>query len=190
MGDHHNRPSGHEAVHRPLDHRLGARIEARRRLVEHEHRGIGERGPGERVELTFPGGEAAAPLAHLGVEALGKQAEPLVGSHDRECGVDVGIGGAGPCDADVLTNRSAEQKPFLRHDDDAVAERGQGRVTEIDPAERDRPELGVVHPGDELRGVDFPALVGPTSASRSPGAIVISTSRRTHPSSTGSPRRR
>ena len=44
-------------LHRLLDVVLGAGVEVRRRLVEHEHRRIGERGARDRHQLALAGRE-------------------------------------------------------------------------------------------------------------------------------------
>ena len=61
------------ALERALDGVLGARVEVRRRLVEHEHRRVGERGAGERHQLPLTGRQPRPALAHLGVEPLGER---------------------------------------------------------------------------------------------------------------------
>ncbi len=53
VGDHNHRAALHQALERSLHRRLRARVEVRRRLVEHEHRRIDERGPGQRDELPL-----------------------------------------------------------------------------------------------------------------------------------------
>ena len=65
------------ALERPLDRALGAGVEVRRRLVEHEHRRVGERGAGERHELALARRQPRAALAHLGVEPVGERGEAL-----------------------------------------------------------------------------------------------------------------
>ena len=58
VGDDHDGSALHEADHGRLDQRLGARVEARRGLVEHEEGRIDERGPGQRHELLLAGRQA------------------------------------------------------------------------------------------------------------------------------------
>ena len=58
VGDDDRRATRHQPIERPLDDRLGARIEVARRLVEHQHRRVDQRGTGERDELTLPGRQA------------------------------------------------------------------------------------------------------------------------------------
>ena len=69
----------------------------------------------------------------------------------RDRGVDLGVGRARPRQADVVADRAAEQEALLRHDDDALAQRGHRGVR----AGRRRrsatvPAGRVVEPGDQL----------------------------------------
>ena len=77
VGDHDHRAALHQAVHGVLDEDLGAGVEARGGLVEHQHGRVGQRGPGQRDQLLLPRREPGAPLLHLGVEALGEAREAL-----------------------------------------------------------------------------------------------------------------
>ena len=79
--DDDRRPTLQEHRQRTLHVHLGLRVEVRRRLVEHDHGGIGEERPGEGHELTFTRGESATALARLGVEAVGQRSDPFVDAH-------------------------------------------------------------------------------------------------------------
>ena len=120
VGDHDHGAALHQPVEGVLDERLGAGVERRRGLVEHEDRGVGEGGPGQRHELLLAGRQPRAPLAHLRVEPLGQRREPLEHADGLEGGVDLGVGGVGPADAHVVADRAGEQEALLRHHDDAV----------------------------------------------------------------------
>ena len=52
------------------DAHLGERVDRRRRLVEHEHVGIDQRGADQRDELTLARRQLGAALADLGVQAV------------------------------------------------------------------------------------------------------------------------
>ena len=105
-------------------------------LVEHEHGRVGQRGPGQRHELLLPRREPRAPLAHLGVEALGQRGEALEHADRVEGVVDLVVGGARPGEADVVADRAVEQEALLRHDHDALAQRPQRGVAQVDAGER------------------------------------------------------
>ena len=70
--DHDDRAALGQALERALDRALGAGVEVRRRLVEHEQRRVGERGARERHELPLPRRQPRPALAHLGVEPVGE----------------------------------------------------------------------------------------------------------------------
>ena len=135
VGDHDHGPALEQPVDRRLDQRLGAGVEARGRLVEHEHRRIGERGPGQRHELLLAGRQPAAPLAHLGVEAVGQHGEAVVGADGTQRVVDLGVGGVGPGQPHVVADGAVEQEPLLRDDHDAPPQRRERGVAQVDPAE-------------------------------------------------------
>ena len=61
-------------VEHVVDEALRAlRVEMRRRLVEHEHRSVGEERAREHQALALAAGEAASRLADDGVEPLRKR---------------------------------------------------------------------------------------------------------------------
>ncbi len=125
-----------EPVERELDDALGARIEARRGLVEHEDGGIGERGARQRHQLAFAARQARPALAHLGVEAHRERGEAFGDAERGDRGVDLCVGRVGTADPDVVAHGAGEEEALLRDDDDALPERVHRRVPQVDAAHR------------------------------------------------------
>ena len=71
MGDDHRGPAGEHRAQRPLDEPLGRDVERRGRLVEDQHRRVGEEGAGERDELALAGAQPAALVGDVGLVAVG-----------------------------------------------------------------------------------------------------------------------
>ncbi len=77
---------GEQGLQRPSWIRRSRRdVERCRRLVEDQHRGVGEEGPRERDQLPLPGRHAAAALVDVGVVAVRQRLDELVGA-DRARG--------------------------------------------------------------------------------------------------------
>ena len=141
---------------------LGAGVEARGGLVEHEDRGVGQGGPGQRHELLLARRQPRAALAHLGVEPSGSAANRSCTPMASSAAVDLGVGGAGARPMRTLSRIvPLNRKPswgtttIRSRSDRSVASR---RST---PPKRDRALGRVVEPGDSLASVDLPAPVGP-----------------------------
>ena len=76
--------------HQPL---RGRRVEVRGRLVEHEHRRVGEQRAREHEPLALAAGELAALLADERVEAVGQRARPSRASRARRsASLELGVG--------------------------------------------------------------------------------------------------
>jgi hypothetical protein len=72
MGDHDHRAPFDHRGQRTLHRGLGRRVEARGRLIEHDHRGIGQRHARDPDELPLAGREPHAPRLDVGVNPLGQ----------------------------------------------------------------------------------------------------------------------
>ena len=142
MRDDDRRAARHQRLERVLDEQFGARVEAAGRLVEHEHRRVDQCRPSQRHELALPRRQSRAALAHLGVEPVGELLEPFGAPIASNAVAQVVVGRVGPCDADVVGDRAAEQESLLWHDDHPVPQRGERGVAEVDATERDDPSVG------------------------------------------------
>ena len=85
-----------------------------------------------------------------GREPVRERLEPLEHTDRVERGPHVVVGRVRAGDAQVVGDRAVEQEALLGHDDDALAQRRERRVAQIDAAERDRPVVRVVQARHQL----------------------------------------
>ncbi len=161
VGDDDGGAALHQALDGGLHHGLGAGVEAGGRLVEHEHLGVGQGGPGERDQLLLPRRQAAAALADLGVEAVGQAGEALPHPDRLQGGVDLDVRCAPLRHPHVVADRAVEQEALLRDDRDPLAQRVERRGAQVD-APVGHGALGrVVEAGHQLRQGRLPRTGGP-----------------------------
>ena len=72
MGDEHRGAVGHDLAQRGVDLLLGARVDRRRGVVEHEDARVGEHRTGEGDALALTAGEREPAFADHGVVAVGQ----------------------------------------------------------------------------------------------------------------------
>ena len=76
VGDEHGRAVLEQDVEGGLDLRLRLEVEVGGGLVEHQHPGMGQEGPGQGDELALPGRQRLAPFVDDGVEAVRASGRP------------------------------------------------------------------------------------------------------------------
>ena len=91
--DHDDGARHHQRLQRVFDLGLGARIEVRGGLVQHQHGGIDECGPGERDQLPLPRRQSRATLTHLGVQPPGERQEVFERTDGGERVLDLSVAG-------------------------------------------------------------------------------------------------
>ena len=119
----------HDLAQRRVDQLLGAGVDRRGRVVEHEHARVGEHGTGDGDALALAAREREAALADDGVVAVGERLDedsraPATSAARR----DLVVGGVGTPVGDVVAHRVGEQERVLEHDADLAAKRVEGRV--------------------------------------------------------------
>ena len=139
----------HHLAQRGVDLRLQARVDGRGRVVEHQHPGIGDQGPGQGHPLPLPAGQGQALLADHGVVALGQPGDELVGLGRLGRGDDLLVGGVRPAVGDVGPHRVGEQEAVLHDQPDRGAQRVARHVRDVVPADADRAALRIVEPGQQ-----------------------------------------
>ena len=143
------RPSA-RCVERPRDAHLGERVDRRRRLVEHEHVGVGDAGPQQGDELALARRQLLAALADLASSARRAALSTQSPRSRRSTTASiVGERRPGPGEADVGGDRVVEQERLLRHDDEAPAQLVVGDVVQRHAAEADLADRRVGEAGDE-----------------------------------------
>jgi hypothetical protein len=99
---------------------------------------------------------------------------------------DLGVGGVGSPEGDVLAHGAAEQEALLGHDPHLRAQRAGVTSRRSWPSTSTRPRSGRRSGSTSLASVDLPAPVAPTSATVWPAGIVRSTSRSAQAASSSS----
>jgi hypothetical protein len=113
VGDDDGGPAGAQALEGVGDPGLAGRVQVAGGLVQDQQGGVGDPGPGEGDQLALPGRQQRAPLADLGVVAVGQAGDDLVGPDRPGGGRDLGPGRVRPAEADVVQDRAREQEPVL-----------------------------------------------------------------------------
>ena len=74
----------------------------------------------------------------------------------RRGSLDLGAGGVGPAEGDVVGDRAGEEEALLRHDPELAAQRRLRDVAQVDAVDRDPPVARVVEAREELRDRRLP----------------------------------
>lgn len=102
VGDDKGGAPAHERVHASLHQPLGVGVDARRGLVEDEHRRVGDGCTRDGQQLPLALTQVAAVAGEYGVVAIGQTAYEAVGTHQL-CGLDaVLVGGPEVAVTDVV----------------------------------------------------------------------------------------
>jgi hypothetical protein len=113
VGDDDGGPARAQALEGVGDAGLAGRVQVGGGLVQDQQGRVGDPGPGEGDQLALPGRQQRAPLADLGVVAVGQAGDDLVGPDGAGGRLDLGPGRLGPAEADVVQDRAREQEPVL-----------------------------------------------------------------------------
>ncbi len=153
MGDDdHGAPLGQCGQSR-LRLALGPGVDAGGGLVHDEHGRVGEGRPGQAHQLALAGRQVRAPLAHVGVLALGQAGHPVRQAQAGNGLPGLVMGGARAAQGHVFQHRSPEQEALLGQHHDPLPDVGQQRLAQVDPAEADRARQRVVQaPGQFGQG--------------------------------------
>ena len=140
--------AGQHVAQRPLDQRLGVHVERRQRVVEDQHRGPAEHRAGQRQPLPLAAGQRQPLLADAGVQTPGQVVDELRLGHPQRL-LDVGVGGVGPAEGEVLPHAHREQRRVLEGGRDDAAQLGQRQVAHVDAVHGDPAGGDVVQPADQ-----------------------------------------
>lgn len=140
--DHDARAPLQQPVEGPFDPGLGREIHRRRRLVQHQQRGLGQQRPGEGDELALPDAQATAALAGVRLVALGEPADKRVGP-DYPCRpLDLLVRGLRAAVADVLPDRTGKQERVLQHHAHVPPQAGAAHAAQVLAVHADRAPVG------------------------------------------------
>ena len=167
MGDNDDRVAGHE----PADHHEQAlragRVQAGGRLVQDQHRGVPQEGPGQADPLALAAGQRAAALADGRVVAArqGGDEKLVLRVRGRAAAAYLLGRGAGPAVPDVVRHRAREEQRLLGQQRDVVAQGVQGELAEVDPVDQDPAVVRVTEAQQQAGDGGLPAPLGPVMAS-------------------------
>ena len=94
--------------------------------------------------MLFALGKPDPALADLRVYSVRQLFDKIPGSGGLQCGHHVRIAGAGPGEAQIVGDRAVEEKRFLRHQPDLLAQRAEIEVAHIHPTEHYVPPGNIV----------------------------------------------
>ena len=125
--DHERGAMAHQLFQRGLHQRLAFGIERRGRFVQQQQRRIAQDRARDRDALALAAGQRHAALAERRVEAARQAADEFGGMRKLGGALDLGIGGIGPAEADVVARAGREHHRVLRHQRDARCARRADR---------------------------------------------------------------
>src|SRR6266568_933612 len=149
MGDHERRPADREPVEGVEDHRLGHRVDGRRRLVEDQDGRALQKRPGHAYALALADGQLRAALAQLGLIAVGKTRDEVVRVGGSGGFDDLRLRRLQPPIADVVADRAGEKLRDLEYDADLLPQRPYLQLPHVDPVDEDAARLRVVEALDQ-----------------------------------------
>ena len=160
----------HELIQRVLHEAFALAVERARRLVEDQDGGVFQDGARDGDALTLAAGELDAAFAHERLVALREPVDEVV-RVGLARGVDDFLAArAGAAIGNVFRDAAAEEEDFLRHDGHLSAQGAQGIFRRRTAVEQESARFRVIEAQEQGNERGLPAPLGPTSATRSPGA--------------------
>ena len=150
MGDDEGGAPHGESIESPLDLGLGDGVQRGGGLIQNEDGGIFQEDAGDGHPLLLSAGQEGAPLAHIGLEALGHGHDVVINFRLLRGLHDLLLGGVGSAVADILKNGVGEEEHILLDDADVPVEGALGHIPHIKPVDADGARPHIVKAGDEL----------------------------------------
>ena len=144
MRDHQRGAALHQPRQRHLHQRLALGVERGGRFVEQQQRGLAKDRPGDGDALALAAGQRDAALADRRVVALRQRTDENGGGGVLGRPFDLGVGGVGPAEADVVAHAHAEDRGVLRDQCDVAAQLRRIGVGQPHAVERHRAGLRIV----------------------------------------------
>ena len=169
MRDDHRGPPGQDGAQRRLHRRSLGMSSSEVASSSTRTAGAGQERAGERDQLALPGGQPAAPLAHVSVEAAGQRGDELVRADGPGRGLDLGLAGARQAQPDVVRHRPAEHEVLLGDQDDLAAQLPVRQVPQVHAVQQHLPWPGIVEPGQQPGHGGLPGAGRADQGDRLPG---------------------
>ena len=122
--DGDRRSSAHNHLQRLADQQLRLGVDARRCLVENQHRRVERERTGKRQQLLLPDRQRGAALGHRRVQALRQPIDKCVGVDGRDGAPHAVIVDRPVAEPDVAGDRAREQVHVLQHQAESCSEAG------------------------------------------------------------------
>ena len=132
------------------DRLLGARVDARGRLVQDEDRRVAEHGARDGEELALAGAHGLRVAGEHGVVALRQRADEEVDMGRLSCGDDLLARGAGAAVGDVLGHGPLEEPGVLEHHAKLLAQVAGAHLARVAAVERDVTAVDLVEAHEEI----------------------------------------
>ncbi len=149
----------------------GRRVEVLGRLVQHQDAEVGQQGPGHGHPLALAARDAGTVPADLGGQPPREPVQPAGQPHPAE---DVGAcrrrAGVASADPQVLGDGGVEEVGVLADQADDGAQSVAGQAVDGVPPRVSDPACHGRNRRSTAASVDLPAPLGPTTATRRPGA--------------------
>ena len=126
-------------------------VEVRRRLVEHQHRRVGQKRPGEDDSLALAARELAALLADERVEPVRERPDPVSDLGRVERALELVVARVWPGQADVVANGRREEVRVLAGDGDRRAHVLLAVGAQVVSRERHPAMLGIEEAQQQVR---------------------------------------
>ena len=143
MRDHQGRPAGHQPPQRRQHPVTAVRVERRRGLVQHQHRGVAQHRPGDGDPLGLAAGQPSPAFADPGVVAIRQRGDELVRVRRHGRRADLLVGRVGASVGDVVADGAVDQQRLLEDDRDVPTQRGTGQVAQVVAVEEHPTGVGV-----------------------------------------------
>ena len=140
----------HESLQRLLDQSLALGVERRGGLVEDEYGRVLEYGAGYADALSLSAAESSAAVADVGIEAVLRLGDELIGI-GYACGaLYLFLGGVAHAEGDVVVERVVEEDGLLVDIADELSQVVYAQVLDIDAVDEHLALLHIVVTGDEV----------------------------------------
>ena len=134
----------HHGAHGIADFVFFARVDCARRIVQHQHAGVGDDCASNRHTLTLPAAQRETTLTDRSVVPFGKSHDEVVGAGESRRALHRFHVGIGFRKRNVVADRIVEQERLLEHHTDVLSQLAHVEPTQIDAIQCDAALLHVV----------------------------------------------
>ena len=150
LGDDEAGAVFHQPVERVLDEHFGRNVDIAGGVVQDQDARVGQQGAGDGDALFLASGKRCAALADRGLVSVGKTDDEVVRGRGPGGGLDLGVGGLGAAEGDVVAYGAGKEVRLLQHDADLPPHAVEGNVAHVPIVDKDLPFADVVEAGDEI----------------------------------------